>query len=87
MRIVEIKNLTRKDFPIYYKRFYAGIAVTEMVNGKVEFPLDFHIEHKATGHTEIFLNLGQKVDYPLIPLQKELKRFIGALDSDGKLPN
>ena len=86
MRIVEIKNLTRKDLPIYYRRFYSGIAVTEMVNGNMEFPLDFHIEHKPTGNREISLHLSQKVDYPLIPLQKELKKYIGDLDSNGRLP-
>ena len=87
MRIIEIKNMTRKEFPIYYRRFYNGIAVMELVNGIVEVPLDFQIEHKPTGNTDIFIALSQKIDYPLVPIQKELKKFIGALDSDGKLPN
>ena len=87
MRIIEIKSMTRKDFPIYYRRFYSGIAVMELINKPVEFPLDFQIEHKPTGQTEIALKLAHKVDYPLVPLQRELKRFIGALDTDGKLPN
>ena len=86
MRIVEIKNMTRKDMPIYYRRFYAGIAVLELVNKPVEFPLEWQIEHKATGQTEISLSLTQRVDYPLVPLQKELKKHIGALDLAGKLP-
>ena len=87
MRVVEIKDMIRKEFPIYYRRFYSGIAVMELVNKPVECPLDFQIEHKPTGHTEIALTLSQKIDYPLVPLQRELKKFIGALDSDGKLPN
>ena len=86
MRIIEIKNMTRKDFPIYYRRFYSGIAVFELVNGIVEVPLDFQIENKPTGAIEIITVLAQKIDYPLVPLQKELKRYIGVLDSDGKLP-
>jgi len=87
MRVIEIKNMTRKEFPIYYRRFYAGIAVMELVNKPVEIPLDFQIEHKPTGSTEITLSLLQAVDYPLIPLQKELKKFIGDLDSNRKLPD
>ena len=87
MRILEIKDMIRKEFPIYYRRFYSGIAVMELVNSTMEIPLEFQIEHKPTGQTEIALTLGQKIDYPLIPLQKELKKFISALDSDGKLPN
>jgi len=86
MRIIEIKNMTRKDFPIYYRRFYSGIAVMELVNGIVEVPLEFQIEHKPTGAIDITTVLSQKIDYPLVPLQKELKKFIGVLDSSGKLP-
>ena len=87
MKIVEMKNMVRKEFPIYYRRFYSGIAVMEMVNSNIEIPLEFQIEHKPTGHTEITLTLGNKVDYPLVPLQKELKKFINTLDTEGKLPN
>ena len=87
MRIVEIKNMTRKEFPIYYRRFYAGIAVMELVNETVEVPLDFQIELKPTGSKEIAIVLSQKIDYPLVPIQKELKKFISVLDSTGKLPN
>lgn len=86
MKVSEIKNIVRKDVPIYYRRLYTGIAVMELVNKPVEVPLDFQIEHKPTGQTEIGLTLSQKVDYPLIPIQKELKKFIGLLDSEGKLP-
>jgi hypothetical protein len=58
----------------------------ELVNETVDTPLEFQIEHKPTGNTEISLTLSQKIDYPLVPLLKELKKFIGALDTDGKLP-
>ena len=59
----------------------------ELISKPVEFPLDFQIEHKPTGHVEISLTLQEKIDYPLVPLQKELKKFIGDLDTGGKLPN
>ena len=87
MKIVEIKDLERKDVPIYYRRLYSGIAVMELINKPQEIPVDFLIEHKPTGLVEINITLLEAVDYPLLPLQKELKQFIGALDSDGKLPN
>jgi hypothetical protein len=87
MRIIEIKDMSRKDMPIYYRRFYSGVAVLELVNKAIECPLEWQIEHKPTGQTEIALIMKQGVDYPLVPLQKELKKYIGSLDSDGKLPN
>ena len=86
MKVTEIKNIVRKDVPIYYRRLYSGIAVMELINKPVEIPLDFQIEHKPTGQIEISVLLSEKVDYPLLPLQKELKKFIGDLDSGGKLP-
>jgi hypothetical protein len=86
MRISEIKNIVRKDVPIYYRRLYSGVAVIELINAPIEVSLDFQVEQKPTGQTEISIILAQKVDYPLVPLQKELKKFIGDLDSTGKLP-
>ena len=87
MKVVEIKNIVRKDVPIYYRRLYTGIAVLDLINKPVEVSLDFQIEHKPTGQIETSITSMGKVDYPLVPLQKELRQFIGALDSDGKLPN
>jgi len=86
MQIIEIKNIVRKDFPIYYRRLYSGIATLELINKPVDVPLDFQIEQKPTGHTEIGVTLSGIVDYPLVPLQRELKNFINVLDSSGKLP-
>jgi hypothetical protein len=87
VRVLEINHIVRKDVPIYYRRLYSGNAVLELVNKPVEIPVEFQIEHKPTGQTEINVKLLQKVDYPLVPLMKEVKNFIGALDADGKLPN
>ena len=86
MKIKEIRNIVRKDVPIYYRRLYSGIVIMELINKPIEVRLDFQIEHKPTGQKDIAITLSDKVDYPLVPLQKELKKFIGDLDSDGKLP-
>ena len=87
MKIFEIKNIVRKDFPIYYRRLYTSVVLMELVNKQIEVAMDFQIEHKPTGQTEISITSLGKVDYPLVPLQKELKRIIGELDSDRKLPD
>lgn len=87
MKIIELKNIVRKDFPIYYRRLYTCIVLMELVNKAAEIAMDFQIEHKPTGQIEITITSMGKVDYPLVPLQKELKKIIGELDSGGKLPN
>jgi len=87
MRILQIKNLKRKDVPIYYRRLYSGTVVLELISPPpTEVPLDFQIEQKPTGVVEIGITLLKKIDYPLVPLQKELKKFIADLDSTGQLP-
>jgi hypothetical protein len=86
MKILEIKNIVRKDVPIYYRRLYSGIAVIELVNKSIEAHLDFSIEHKPTGQKEIIITLVDKVDYPIVPLNKELKKTLDTMDSNGGLP-
>jgi len=87
MKIIDIKNIVRKDFPIYYRRYYTGIVILELVNKSKEMPVDFTIEQKPTGQLEITATFSESVDYPLVPLQKELKKYIGSLDAGGKLPD
>ena len=86
MKIDEIKDIIRKDVPIYYKRFYKGTMVLDLVSKKLEVPVEFIIEHKPTGQLEISATISQDIDYPLVPLMKELKTYIGELDAGRKLP-
>ena len=86
MQIIEIKEIVRKDVPIYYRRLYSGIAILELINKHIEVPLDFQVEQKPTGQVDIGVTLNGEIDYPLVPLQKELKSFIRNLDSSGTLP-
>ena len=86
MKVLEIKNIVRKDVPIYYRRLYSSIVLMELINKQAEVDLDFQIETKPTGMSEITITSMGKVDYPLVPLQKEIKRFIGELDSSRQLP-
>jgi hypothetical protein len=86
MKIVLIKDIIRKDVPIYYRRLFSGIAVLELFKGPVERRIDFSIETKPTGVKDISVSFAEPVDYPLIPLNRELKKFIDHLDVTGGLP-
>ena len=87
MKVIEIKNIKRKEIPIYYRRIYSAVAVCVFLDKPMEVPLEFQIEHMPTGQTEIQINSMENVDYPLIPLHKEIKRIIAELDAACKLPN
>jgi hypothetical protein len=86
MKIVSIKDIIRKDVPIYYRRLFSGIAVLELLKDPVERRIDFSIETKPTGVKDISVSFIEPVDYPLIPLSRELKKFIDHLDVTGGLP-
>jgi len=87
MKIIAIKDMIRKDVPIYYRRLYTGVAVIEFNQAPSEFRVDFSIETKPTGHKEINVNFIDAMDYPLIPVTKELKQYILEIDDAGGLPD
>jgi len=87
MRIAAIKNLSRKDVPIYYRRLFAGTLVIELLNNIIESHIDFIVETKPTGVNEVIIKQMDTVDYPLLPLTKEVKKFISMLDETGGLPS
>ena len=87
MRVVSIKDMIRKDVPIYYRNLYTGVAVIELPKGAKNYRIDFAIEFKPTGQKEISVTFIDEVDYPLVPLNKEIKQFIENLDNQGALPD
>jgi hypothetical protein len=86
MKIIAVKDIIRKDVPIYYRRLFSGTMVVELVNKTAEGRVDFTIETKPTGLNEVIINEMEGVDYPLLPLTKELKKYISVLDESGGLP-
>jgi hypothetical protein len=86
MKIRHIKDIIRKDVPIYYRRLFSGIVEMELLDKPVERTIDFTIETKPTGQKQISVALAEAVDYPLVPLMRELKKYISDLDEDGGLP-
>ena len=86
MKIITIKDMIRKDVPIYYRMLYTGVAVIELNKGPQNFRLDFSIETKPTGQKEISISFIDTIDYPLVPLSKELKQYISQLDANDGLP-
>jgi len=87
MKVITIKDMIRKDIPIYYRKLYTGVAVIEMNNGNEDFRVDFSIEYKPTGQKEIIVTFIDKIDYPLIPISRELKKIINEMESVGGLPD
>jgi hypothetical protein len=86
MKILHVKDIERKEVPIYYRRLFSGILVLELLNKTVERAIDFTIEMKPTGVRDVFITFTEPVDYPLVPLLKEVKKYLTDLDDSGGLP-
>ena len=86
MKVVSIKDMIRKDVPIYYRNLFTGVAVIEMNNIQKDYRIDFSIETKPTGQKEIIINFIDTIDYPLVPMNKELKNLISEMEASGGLP-
>ena len=87
MKVSTIKDIVRKDIPIYYRLLYTGVAVLELAKGTKDFRIDFSVEIKPTGQKEIIVTFLDNVDYPLVPVIKELKNIIADMHTNGLLPD
>jgi hypothetical protein len=86
MKIKQIKNIVRKDVPIYYRRLFTGSLEIDLMGKNLERAIDFTIETLPTGVKAVSVTIADPIDYPLVPLMRELKQFIAALDETGGLP-
>jgi hypothetical protein len=86
MKIQQLRNIVRKDIPIYYRRLFSGTLDIELLGKVVERRIDFTIETLPTGMNQVSVTIAEPVDYPLIPLMREIKQYIITLDENGGLP-
>jgi len=87
MKVVSIKDVVRKDVPIYYRLLYTGVAVIELAKGAGNYRIDFTIEIKPTGQKDISVTFLDNLEYPLLPVIKELKLLISKMHEDELLPD
>jgi len=83
---VEITDIVRKDVPIYYRRIFTANAVFSLMGETLQRRIEFTIETKPTGTKDVSVNILETLDYPLVPILRELRETISALDKSGGLP-
>lgn len=86
MKIVELRNLERKDVPLSYRRTFTADAVVEGPNsGETTQPVEFDLEQSPVGGTEIMIRVVGKSHYPVVPILRALKPHITELNDRGEL--
>ena len=87
MQVIALKDIVRKDVPIYYRLLYTGVAVIAFNKDPEDFRIDFSVEIKPTGQKEVLVTFLDDLEYPLVPVIKELKKKIDTMHSNGTLPD
>ena len=87
MQVISLKDIVRKDVPIYYRLLYTGVAVIAFKKDPEDFRIDFSIEIKPTGQKEILVTFLDDLNYPLVPVIKDLKHLIDTMHVNGTLPD
>ncbi len=86
MRLIKIKNIEKKDIPLYYRNEYNACSEFNFPGEKiVEVALSFSVEMVPTGEKLIGIQIKESVDYPLVPILRALKEEIGILEKAGHL--
>jgi len=86
MKVLEIRDLAKKDTPLHYRNEYTGMALLETPSKQpLQSRIRFTLERKATGGVDISVKLVDDINYPIMPVIRNLKEFIGDLDRKGKL--
>jgi hypothetical protein len=85
MRVVELKELNRKEAPIHYIRQFTAVALLESNDARAEAEVAFTLEGKAVGPPELSLRVLDPIEWPLLPVMRVLREHIMQLESAGRL--
>ncbi|MEI6385306.1 MAG: hypothetical protein WCQ50_01640 [Spirochaetota bacterium] len=86
MKVMELRELTRKETGIYYRREFRGQAVLESLGELSELPLSFIIENQPVGPPEISFAFDTEPTWPIVPVISSLKHLVREMDKTGLLP-
>ncbi|MBN1649083.1 MAG: hypothetical protein JW874_13690 [Spirochaetales bacterium] len=86
MKVIEIRNLLKKDIPLHYRNEYTGDIILETNQAvKMQKKLEFSLERRATGDLDIQIQFKEDIGYPLIPVIKTVKDYIIKMEKEGDL--
>ncbi len=86
MRVLELRELTRRETPIHYIREYTAVASLEAPGGlRREVSVAFTLEQKPLGPPDISVRVLDPIDWPLLPVVRALRERLALLDREGRL--
>jgi len=85
MKVVELRELSRREAPIHYIGEYTAVAVLESLGRKAEADIAFTLERRPVGPPAIRVRVLDPVDWPLLPVVSAIRDHLAELDRKGQL--
>lgn len=86
MIVTDIIGIEKKNSLIYYREEFEAIVIYNILGKEEKGKIDFLIEVNPIGQKQLFLQLIDKPDYPLLPIRLGIKEKIQQLIDSSSLP-
>lgn len=86
MLVEDIIDIEKKNSLIYYREEFEATAVYNILEREQKGKISFLIEVNPVGQKQLFIQLIDKPDYPVLPIRLALKEKIQHLIASAALP-
>jgi hypothetical protein len=86
MKVVELRELCRRESPVHYIKELTAVAVLEWNGRQTESEVSITLEHKPIGSPDVHVHLLDSIDWPALPVIHAIKDHVIQLERDGRLP-
>jgi hypothetical protein len=86
MKVVELRELSRRDSPVFYIKELTAVAVVEWGTRLSESDIAITLEHKPLGPPDVRVHLLDAVEWPTLPVIHAIKDYVTDLERSGRLP-
>lgn len=86
MLVTDIIGIEKKNSLIYYREEFSAIAIYNILGKEQKGKIDFLIEVNPIGQKQLFIELLDMPDYPVLPIRLDLKKKLQHLIDSSSLP-
>jgi hypothetical protein len=86
MKVVELRDLSRRESPVHYIKELTAVAVIEWNERQSESDISITLEHKPMGPPDVRVRLLDTVEWPALPVIRAIREYVVDLERAGRLP-
>jgi hypothetical protein len=86
MRVVELREICRRDSPVHYIKELTAVAVIEWNQRQSESDVSITLEHGPLGPPDVRVHILDDLDLPALPVIRAIKDYVAELERSGRLP-